>query len=67
LDQTEPEDQGLHRQLGKRRIEPNLRGPHGLSATLLSQVLVQPGHYFAKLDAIITAQSIQNLYLQGTL
>src|SRR5208337_4516448 len=62
MDQAESKDQGLHRQLGKRRAEPNFYGAHGLSAALLSQILVQPWHYFAKLDAIITTQSIQNLY-----
>jgi len=40
--------------------------PHGLSAAWLSQVLVQPWHYLAKFNAIITTQPIQNLHLQGT-
>ena len=38
LDQAESEDQGLHRQLGERRDEPNLCGPHRLSFALLHQV-----------------------------
>jgi len=36
LHQTEPEDQGLHRQLGKRRDDPNLCRAHRLSLALLS-------------------------------
>ena len=54
MDQAESKDQGINRQLGKRGTEPHLYSAHGLSAALLSQVLVQPWHYLAKLNAIIT-------------
>ncbi len=40
LHQAEPEDQGLHRQLGERRADANLRGADRLSLALLSQVPV---------------------------
>ena len=67
LHQAEPEDQGLHRQLGKRRADPNLCRPHRLSLALLSQVHVQLEHYFAKLHQDTTTQSFQDLHLAGTL
>ena len=67
LHQAEPEDQGLHRQFGKRRADPNLRRPHRLSLALLSQVSVQLEHYFAKLHQDTTTQPFQDLHLAGTL
>jgi hypothetical protein len=65
--QAEPEDQGLHRQLGKRRADPNLRRTHRLSLALLSQVPVRLEHYFAKLHQDTTTQPFQNLHRAGTL
>ena len=65
--QAEPEDQGFHRQLGKRRADPDLCRSHRLSLALLSQVPVQLENYFAKLHQDTTTQPFQDLYRAGTL